>query len=360
MSATTVSRVLSNSPIPTDATRKVVMEAARKLGYRPDPVLSAAFRRPRSSHAPVTRETRVIGYLATSNIHESQAHSDRYYSDTLMGFHSVLKANRYHMLWDICELGQTQIPDIVAEHRVDGLLMQTNVSPGLRQLLTQQLPVVFIDRAYADQPTDCVLMNFDRAAHDQLTMLWNLGHRRIACFTDSTDSYYNGAIRRAHRNFFMDRDLDVPCQDLNQPVDINPATDAQVMQDYFHRLLHSPSRPTAVLVMYGYALSLLELAEQQGVPIPQRLSVAGVNEMHQSQGTRLGLTTYSMPMGDIGAAAAELLLERIKFPGRPPKRILIEGQPLIRTSCGPTPSSDNTPPENAPPAFTLSPKETIT
>ncbi|MCC6580524.1 MAG: LacI family DNA-binding transcriptional regulator [Phycisphaeraceae bacterium] len=340
MSATTVSRVLSNSPIPTDQTRKVVMEAVRKLGYRPDPMLSAAFRRPRSSDAPVTRDTRVIGYLATSTIHESQMHSDGYYSAALMGIHSVLKANRYHMLWDVCEIGRNDIPDIVAEHRVDGLLIQTTMSPNLRQLLAQQLPVVFIDRAYVDQPADCVLMNYDRAIHEQLTMLWKLGHRQIASFTDATDSYYNDLIRRAHRHFFQDQGLEPPCQDLNQPRDINPANDDQVMRDYVNDLLHSPSRPTAVVAMQAYAISIIEIAGQQGISIPGRLSVAGVNDMNREKSVTSGLTTYVVPMYEIGAAAAELLLDRLRQPQRPPRRILIEGPPITRTSCGPVPNPD--------------------
>ncbi|MCC6579191.1 MAG: LacI family DNA-binding transcriptional regulator [Phycisphaeraceae bacterium] len=334
MSTTTVSRVLSNSPIPTDTTRKVVMEAVRKLGYRPDPVLSAAFRRPRSSDTPMTHETFVIGYLSTTLIHESQLHSDGYYSAAMMGIHGVLKSHRYHLLWDACEASQTKIPDIVAEHRVDGLLLQTSVSPSLRQLLAQQLPVVFIDRAYADQPSDCVLMNYERAIHDQMDMLWNFGHRRIACFTDATDNYYNELIRRAHRHYYQDRGLEPPCPQLNQPRNINPANNDQVMREYLHDLLHSPSQPTAMVAMQVYALATIHHARELGVPVPQRLSVAGVNDMNREAGIASGMTTYTVPMQEIGAAAAELLLDRLRNPQRPPRRILIEGQPVTRTSCG--------------------------
>jgi len=59
VSKMTVSRVLRNDPAVSDGTRESVWQAAKALGYRPDPVVAAFMRRVRGGKAQVT----VLAYL---------------------------------------------------------------------------------------------------------------------------------------------------------------------------------------------------------------------------------------------------------------------------------------------------------
>lgn len=342
VSITTVSRVLNNSVIPSEATRRKVLEAVEKVGYRPDPLFSAALRRHRSGRGVEPVKTKTIGFLIMRGLQEAaHRHHEDYYSRVLSAVWNVASKQRYHVMFAEVDAGESRVPDLVAENRVDGLLVEAELSAALCKVLIHRLPTVFIDRTYADPAADAVVTDYVQAVTDVLGYLWQLGHRQIALFSDTDDRFYNQESMEGFRRFYESRGLPLPCPELSQPQDIHPDTNDRIITEYLTRLWATKPRPTAVVAVSNvYAQFILTHLAKAGPVVPRDLSVASLNDVSVGGApVHPALTSYRASMERIGASATELLLQRIRDPQRPTFRLLVSGRMIERASCGPPPDT---------------------
>ena len=140
VSATTVSRVLNNSAIPSMETRQRVLAAVDKLGYRVDALFSQAVKRDRQGLRGTPAMSGTIGYLANLRYLTGANRSDGYYSAVASGIESVVRKNHNHLMLEGLEWGQRTIPECVAAERVDGILVEGTIDDSLRSLLASRLP----------------------------------------------------------------------------------------------------------------------------------------------------------------------------------------------------------------------------
>jgi DNA-binding LacI/PurR family transcriptional regulator len=101
-------------------------------------------------------------------------------------------------------------------------------------------------------------------------------------------------------------------------------------------LLQRPDPPTAIFAANDLqALGIYEAARQLGVRIPQDLSVVGFDDLSFTQWSGPPMTTVRQPLVQMGAAAADLVLELAS--GRQPdsNRIELATTLIIRQSTAP-------------------------
>ena len=101
-------------------------------------------------------------------------------------------------------------------------------------------------------------------------------------------------------------------------------------------LLRRPDPPTAIFAANDLqALGIYEAARQLGVRIPQDLSVIGFDDLSFTQWSGPPMTTVRQPLVQMGAAAADLVLELAS--GRQPdsNRIELATTLIIRQSTAP-------------------------
>lgn len=104
------------------------------------------------------------------------------------------------------------------------------------------------------------------------------------------------------------------------------------------RLLALPQRPSAVIASNDLAaLGMIAAATEQGIVIPDGLSVVGIDDIYLAALPPIGLTTIRQPKRQVGAAAAELLLRRIQQPdaARPPQQRIFPTELIIRNTTAP-------------------------
>ena len=81
------------------------------------------------------------------------------------------------------------------------------------------------------------------------------------------------------------------------------------------------------------AIELLGVAEEMGLKVPRDVSVVGFDNSSVAALPQIALTSVDQSGTDLGAKAAEVLLERIK--GRSdPRHILLELRLVRRSSVG--------------------------
>jgi LacI family transcriptional regulator len=82
------------------------------------------------------------------------------------------------------------------------------------------------------------------------------------------------------------------------------------------------------------AAGIIAGALAQKVAVPHDIGVVGFDDTRVAQMTKPALTTVRVPMSRMGAAAIDLLCQRIAEPERPPTTVSLPAELIVRQSCG--------------------------
>ncbi len=98
------------------------------------------------------------------------------------------------------------------------------------------------------------------------------------------------------------------------------------------RLLHSVE--AFVCVNDRVAGQLMQTFVARGVKVPEEIRVVGIDDVAYASLLPIPLTTVKQPTREIGEAALRVMLERIRAPHQSSREVLLDGQLVIRQSCG--------------------------
>jgi LacI family transcriptional regulator len=105
-----------------------------------------------------------------------------------------------------------------------------------------------------------------------------------------------------------------------------------------HSILAMNPRPTAIFALNDLmALGALRAAAEAGCSVPQDLAVIGYDDLELAQYTNPPLTTIAQPKKEVGAQAILLLVDRIARKDRPPSRLVLPPELIVRRSTQPVP-----------------------
>ena len=71
-----------------------------------------------------------------------------------------------------------------------------------------------------------------------------------------------------------------------------------------------------------------------GFSVPEKIRVAGFDDVRYAELLRPSLTTIHQPCTEIGTIAMQVMLERIENPKLPPRDVLVHSTLIVRKSCG--------------------------
>jgi LacI family transcriptional regulator len=77
----------------------------------------------------------------------------------------------------------------------------------------------------------------------------------------------------------------------------------------------------------------MEAIREYGLRIPNNVSVVGFDDIPQAAHVHPPLTTVRQPLEEMGRTATRMLLEHIKDPQRPAKRVELPTELVLRQSC---------------------------
>ncbi len=309
------------------------MSAVKELDYEPDTMFREAVQQRHAGRRGARPVTQTIGFLTSETIVEKAMRDDGYYSRVMAGIQRATEAYEYHLMVKSARADALAVPAMVNDSRVDGLLIEGDFPPVLRELLAKRLPVAFIDRTYPDLEADSVMPNIERAVREQLAYLWELGHRNIALFQQAKKNRHVEVHTRAFFQFFAERTQPVAQPRLCEPREISCLTHATAMAEYAKEFAAAQPRPTALVTWDVYACTLVDELQRLGLRVPRDVSVMGMDDMLAARLSSPQLSTYRFPMEELGRSATELLIERIKDRSRPVRHLQINGQIIERASC---------------------------
>jgi LacI family transcriptional regulator len=220
--------------------------------------------------------------------------------------------------------------DVLSKKQVDGIIFVAagDQADSLDFLAREGMPVVMIDRDLPDVQVDAVLPDHQLGGFLATQHLLQLGHTRIACIAGPSSITPSAERITGYRNAL---------EQANIPFDENLVIrgdyHSQSGMDITHSILQMDPRPTAIFALNDLmALGALRAAAEAGCSVPGDLAVVGYDDLELSQFTNPPLTTIAQPKKEIGLLAVNLLVERISQNSRPPRRLVLPPELIVRRS----------------------------
>lgn len=329
VSKSTVSAVINDKDIVSDATRERVLEAVAELNYRPNGSARRGFKAPAGKS---------IGFL----IKEA---GNPYYAEILEGIREVASAQNYLTFVSSSEGHFAEEKKIIkqfSDKGLSGLIItpilndETDLS-HIFDLKRNNIPFVLLERVRGLQAG---LIDVDnvQASCEAVKHLIDLGHERIVHFAGPAYSEHTEERIEGVRRAFSESRL------VYTPAAIVHAGDSfaegyERGLDYFGDESESRTgpRPTAVSCYNDLvALGLLRALRELGIDVPGGVSVVGFDDLDLLAYFPLPLTTVHVPKREMGRKAAEILLPQIEsHRSVPPETISLEATLVTRASTAP-------------------------
>jgi LacI family transcriptional regulator len=316
LSPATVSLVMNNAPGAKSiapATRQRVLEAAKKLDYRPNPI----------ARSLRTRQTFTIGVIVPE-------FSEGYFT-MLMNVVEEHLLQAGYLQFVVSHQGREDLideyPSLLRQRSVDGFVL---VNTELNQEVAA--PVVSISGHKKIKGTTNLMLDHDRAAHLALKHLYDLGHRRIAFMKGQkqigdSESRWQGIMAMASRvGLTIHKDL---CVYLEQNA-WSPELGYPVVRD----LLQRTRDFTAIFCFNDIsAIGAVRAICDAGLRCPEDISVVGFDDIASATYMCPRLTTVRQPLRRMGETAVQTLLTRIESPQDAyPEVIMFEPELMVRES----------------------------
>jgi len=320
VSVSVISRVLSGQAAKyriSKDTERAVLKAARKRDYSPNH-LARSLR---------LQKTATVG-LVIPDI------SNPFFSD--IARHIVIDAWRRGYSIILCDSEEdTEMEKkslgLLQNRQVEGLIISPVGQTGdhLARLHREGLPLVVVDRHFSDIDLPCVSSDNYQGAYDATRHLLEHGHTSIAVVQGIPQSGTNVARVLGYEAAL--KDYGVP---FRKTLIVGDDFGEENGYAATKLLLKRKNRPTAIFLASNLiALGALRAFAENGINVPDDVSIVSFDDQHYSSYLATPMTTVAQQRGEMGRIAVELLLNQLERKGRyQPEVILLPTQLIPRQS----------------------------
>jgi GntR family transcriptional regulator of arabinose operon len=179
-----------------------------------------------------------------------------------------------------------------------------------RELRQRGIPILFFNTYYPDCDIPHVSLDDEAAGRMAAEHLIHLGHRRIGCVFKNDDGQ---GLRRYQGYQEALISAGIPLEE--KYVCWIDTEDMKEMLRYDEWILRRLRGCTAAVCYNDEVANMLtQLCQDHQIRIPQKLSIASIDNSRLTQLNPVPLTSVSHPMEELGAKAAENLLGMIRNP----------------------------------------------
>ncbi|AYO33930.1 substrate-binding domain-containing protein [Haemophilus influenzae] len=315
VSTSTVSHVINGSRFVSDEIREKVMRIVAELNYTPSAV----------ARSLKVRETKTIGLLVTAT-------NNPFFAEVMAGVEQYCQQHQYNLIiattgGDAKRLQQNL--QTLMHKQVDGLLLMCGDSRFQADIeLTISLPLVVMDWWFTELNADKILENSALGGYLATKALIDAGHRKIGIITGNLKKSVAQNRLQGYKNALSEA-----------KIALNPHWIVESHFDFeggvlgIQSLLTQSSRPTAVFCCSDtIAVGAYQAIQQQGLRIPQDLSIMGYDDIELARYLSPPLSTICQPKAELGKLAVEALLQRIKNPNENYRTLVLEPTCVLRES----------------------------
>ncbi len=304
LSTSTVSRALRGSYEINPETKRIVLECAEKLNYRPNPI-ALSLKENRS---------RAIGVIVPEI-------DNPFFSQAINGIEAIAYNRGYHVvIFQSHESYERELVNVqhLLARRVDGVLIslsgQTNNYEHLHGLQEKGVPLVFFDRFTDAITTHKVIADNFKGAFEGTEHLILSGRKKIAhlgassflSITTERIKGYKAALEKY--NIPFDESLIRYCN-----------FSIQEMETIIDDLLSESNPPDAIFTVSDrLAMACLTILKEKHIAIPKDIAVMGFTNLKVASLLEPAFTAVVQPALEMGQRAAELLLDLVEKKSKAP------------------------------------------
>lgn len=316
VSYATVSHVINNTRLVSPETRERVLAAMDALNYRPN-ALARSLRQGKTNTLGLVLPDSANPFFAEiSRSIEAEAFKKGY---------SVFLCNT-----ELDTQRELFYVDVLSKKQVDGIIFVAagDQADSLDFLLRRSMPLVMIDREVPNVEADAVFTDHQLGGFLATRHLLDLGHTRIACIAGPSSITPSAARITGYRNALEEAGIV-----YDESLILRGDYHAQSGLEITRTILQMNPRPTAIFAMNDLmALGVLRAAAEAGFSVPKDVAVVGYDDLEIAHFTNPPLTTIAQPKKEIGAQAVNLLVDRMARKSRPPSRLVLPPELIVRRS----------------------------
>jgi DNA-binding LacI/PurR family transcriptional regulator len=318
VSISTVSRGLKDHPDISHEMIVRIKELAGSMHYSPNPLAMGLLR----------QETRMIGVIVPDLV-------THFYSSIISGIEEYAKNQGYFILLASSNESMEKEVESVSnllKARVDGMIVclsrETDRYDHFKQLVENEIPVVFFDRVCLEGSVPSVQIDNKAAVEQIINHLKGNGFKRIAFISgpghlnisrDRIEGYRSG-LEKCGLAF----DPALLIQGSMQP------EEAKHITDEFLGLQNPPDAIFAINDMVIFAV--MKELKKRGIKIPEEIGLVGFADEFHSTFATPELTSIMHPTREIGIKAAELFFRKKDDPAFM-ETVVLQAELVVRESA---------------------------
>jgi DNA-binding LacI/PurR family transcriptional regulator len=321
VSRQTVSRVINHSKRVSPATRQRVEEAIADLGYRPD-ALAQSMANGRS------------GTLAciAPNL------TDFTFASLIDGAEVMARDRGFFLLSASAPDEGTfaaLVADLVTSRRAEGLIVINPFADDRHLHLPKGFPTVFAGARPRELETSSVALDDVNAAKMATQHLLALGHHQIGCITGPlVEDCAQDRCQGFHQAL---QEAGITAEDR---FIVSGNWRAQSGYAAFGKFVGTGRVPTAIFAQNDQmAAGVLRAARDQGIHVPEQLSVIGIDDIPMAGYLSPPLTTLRQDFQEIGRQATGLLIEAVNYASTQSRQLRLPAHMVIRRSTSRVPAT---------------------
>ncbi len=321
VSVSTVSRVMNNG-LASRKTRQKVEQIIQETGFSPD------------SRAVGLRKgkTRKVGLIIPRI-------DNPVYSTTVRLVHDFLRSREYSLVLGITYGSaheELEALELMQRECVDGVILNicegeddSGIRGRMEVLLERGAPLIFIGKEPLGLPADMISVDNRLGFHKLITYLKKTGRRQIGFLAGRENLYATSVRVDAFREALSAVGLEYAPENVLLGEDFG-MDDGQRLT----RLLIKQGMVDAIVCGNDLmAVGALLAARQCGVAVPDKLAIAGFDDIDLAALVSPALTTVRQPFERITHLACERLFARLEGRVNAGEQFLLEPELIIRDSA---------------------------
>jgi LacI family transcriptional regulator len=218
--------------------------------------------------------------------------------------------------------------NLLLSKRVDGLIIMPvgQSCDHLRKLRKEGMPFVLVDRTFDELEASSVVVDNYRGAFDAVEHLIEYGHTKIAIIQGLPNTSTNMGRLKGYLDALAKHGI-TPVEELMVGNSFRTATGYVETKV----LLSMPSPPTAIFATSDLiTLGVLEAIEEEGLSIPNDISLAVFDEIDFGPFLKCPLTTVAQPKENMGELAVKILVDQLKSKQKKETKRIVLKPTLVR------------------------------
>lgn len=326
VSISTVSRVLNHPEInvASKAVRERIWQIVNASGYIPNGAARAL--KSGSSQTDSAQSPKYLYSLIATSPDERL--DDTFYTRLVDGIEREIFRHNFFLDFTFyaSDMNIKDIKQHLDERSAEGLIILGRFQPPLYNQMRQYFKnIVYAGLNTIDVPCDQVICDGYQASYDMVHYFHSLGHREIAFIGPASDVRqlgYLNAMKHLH--------LTINRKHISGSILPSLSNGYEAMSDLLKK---SPDFTALCCADDTLAIGALRASKDFGKQVPDDISIMGIIDLETAQYVSPMLSSYQVPLEEMGSMTAKLLLDRINGGHRLPMKCYLPYTMVRRESC---------------------------